>query len=482
VTDSNRISFGGWTLDRLSGELARDGATQRLPPQPLAMLVELLDHPGEVVTRERLVQILWPKGIVDFDNSLNAVVRRLRVAIGDDSDKPRYIETLPRAGYRFIGTLDAAGAPVTSDTARIPPGTRSGLPRWMLPIVAVLVVAGAAYGIWMKPKPVAPPESVNTSEPPPRSSNRRAYELYLDGKFHVVRRDTYGGGIAIERFEAAVREDPYFADAWGALALAYAGSGITQHLPIADAMEKARTAALRAIELDPKVVSGHAGLAVVKLQYDRDFAGAELELKAGMAQNDREGRLWHTYGLLRGYQGRTDESRAFLNRAREVEPMTLLFAYSYGNLLYHLRQYDEAIEYARPLLAAQPRFDQMRSVVIRSLIEKGDAKGALEQISLRHSDIPTLSDDGLAYARLGRRADAQRQIELLERRRADGYPTSYEIAIVHAALGEIEAACAALRQAIDDRSQMGSMRLDPRMDPLRGRQCFADVEAKLYGP
>ena len=123
----------------------------------------------------------------------------------------------------------------------------------------------------------------------------------------------------------------------------------------------------------------------------------------------------------------------------------------------------------------------MRSVLIRSLLEKGDAKGALDQIALRHSDIPTLSDDGLAYARLGRRADAQRHIELLERRRADGYATSYEIAIVHAALGKIEAACTALRQAIEDHSQMGWMRLDPRMDLLRGEACYAEVASKFYG-
>ncbi len=69
--------------------------------------MELLTHPGDVVTRERLVQVLWPKGVVDFDNSLNAVVRKLRAVLGDDSETPRYIETLPRQGYRFIGAVQA---------------------------------------------------------------------------------------------------------------------------------------------------------------------------------------------------------------------------------------------------------------------------------------------------------------------------------------------------------------------------------------
>jgi len=115
VTEAKDIHFDGWVLRPSSGELLRDGNTQRLGQQPLRMLVELLEHPGEVVTRERLVQVLWPKGIVDFDNSLNAVIRKLRASLSDDSETPRYIETLPRIGYRFIGKMET---PVASAPAR----------------------------------------------------------------------------------------------------------------------------------------------------------------------------------------------------------------------------------------------------------------------------------------------------------------------------------------------------------------------------
>jgi DNA-binding winged helix-turn-helix (wHTH) protein len=110
VTDATDIHFDGWVLRVSSGELLRDGNTQRLAQQPLRILAELLQRPGEVVTRERLVQVLWPKGVVDFDNSLNAAVRKLRIALNDDSETPRYIETLPRIGYRFIGSITAGPA------------------------------------------------------------------------------------------------------------------------------------------------------------------------------------------------------------------------------------------------------------------------------------------------------------------------------------------------------------------------------------
>jgi TolB-like protein/DNA-binding winged helix-turn-helix (wHTH) protein/Tfp pilus assembly protein PilF len=104
---SNRkLRFDGWVFDPESGDLERQGARVRLQEQPARVLQELIAHPGSVVTREQLIALLWPKGVVDFDTSLNTVIRKLRSALGDLADTPRYIETLPRRGYRFLGTLD----------------------------------------------------------------------------------------------------------------------------------------------------------------------------------------------------------------------------------------------------------------------------------------------------------------------------------------------------------------------------------------
>jgi hypothetical protein len=92
-----------------------------------------------------------------------------------------------------------------------------------------------------------------------------------------------------------------------------------------------------------------------------------------------------------------------------------------------------------------------------------------------------LSDAGLVYARAGRREDALRELERLERRELEGYGMSYEIAIIHAALGQIDKACAALRHAPEDHSQtLGWLRLDPRMDPLRKEVCYAEVSQRLF--
>jgi len=108
---ANKIGFDGWVLDPESGDLERSGTRIRLQEQPLQVLIELIDARGGVVTREQLISKLWPKGVVDFDTGLNTAIRKLRVALGDTADTPRYIETLPRRGYRFIAAPDALPEP-----------------------------------------------------------------------------------------------------------------------------------------------------------------------------------------------------------------------------------------------------------------------------------------------------------------------------------------------------------------------------------
>ncbi len=100
---ANLIRFGPYELNRRTAELRKHGTKLKLAGQPLQVLLMLLEQPGELVTREELRQRLWPDGVfVDFENSLNSAVNRLRDALCDRARNPRYIETLPRRGYRFL--------------------------------------------------------------------------------------------------------------------------------------------------------------------------------------------------------------------------------------------------------------------------------------------------------------------------------------------------------------------------------------------
>jgi len=103
------LRFGNFELDVRSRELRGGGACVRLQEQPLEILRLMLERPGEVITRDELRQRLWPEGtFVDFEHSLNAAIKRLRAALGDDADKPTFIETVPRRGYRFVGSVPGA--------------------------------------------------------------------------------------------------------------------------------------------------------------------------------------------------------------------------------------------------------------------------------------------------------------------------------------------------------------------------------------
>jgi DNA-binding winged helix-turn-helix (wHTH) protein/TolB-like protein/Tfp pilus assembly protein PilF len=124
MPEGQTVHFDGWTLHKATGELARDGRRIRLQDQPLQVLDALLTHPGELVTREQLIARLWPRAVVDFDTGLNSAVRKLRVALGDVAETPRYIETVPRKGYRFIGAID----PLVPFMPLMPSAPDPGLP------------------------------------------------------------------------------------------------------------------------------------------------------------------------------------------------------------------------------------------------------------------------------------------------------------------------------------------------------------------
>jgi DNA-binding winged helix-turn-helix (wHTH) protein len=101
------LRFDLYALDLRAGELFKSGRKIKLQEQPFRILTMLLEHPGELVTREELRQRLWSEDtFVDFEHSLNTAIKKLRRALSDEADKPRFVETLPRRGYRFVGSLE----------------------------------------------------------------------------------------------------------------------------------------------------------------------------------------------------------------------------------------------------------------------------------------------------------------------------------------------------------------------------------------
>jgi DNA-binding winged helix-turn-helix (wHTH) protein len=104
------VRFGTFEVDVQSGELRKNGVRIRVQPQPMKLLEILLEHPGEMIPREVLRGRIWPnESFGDFDQAVNVAVTKLRAALGDSAENPRYIETLPKRGYRFIARISSLG-------------------------------------------------------------------------------------------------------------------------------------------------------------------------------------------------------------------------------------------------------------------------------------------------------------------------------------------------------------------------------------
>src|SRR5262245_16368464 len=154
------LCFASFEVDTASGELRRQGLKIRLQDQPFRLLVLLLERAGDVVTREEVREKLWPADTyVDFDHSLNTAVRKLREALGDSAETPRYVQTLARRGYRFIAPVaprPTAQVPdsAKADVASASPATRPALPsrRLFIPAIVVAICAAALVVYWLVPR------------------------------------------------------------------------------------------------------------------------------------------------------------------------------------------------------------------------------------------------------------------------------------------------------------------------------------------
>src|SRR3984885_719245 len=140
---SRVVSFDVFEIDLRAGELRKEGRRVKLQEQPFRVLSLLLQRPGQVVTREELREQLWPADtFVDFDHGLNSAVARLREALRDSADKPRFIETIAKRGYRFISPLAASNQADASSSGVAGARTHTRMDRWNLATLRLFASLG----------------------------------------------------------------------------------------------------------------------------------------------------------------------------------------------------------------------------------------------------------------------------------------------------------------------------------------------------
>ena len=179
------IRFGPFEVNPTTGELRKFGSKLKLTGQPFQILILLLEHPGELVTRDQLREKLWPADtFVDFEHGLNTAVKILRQALGDSAGAPRYVETLPRRGYRFVAPVEVPG--VLLADPRLPLATEAPRPRRYLPVVLALmflvVLAAGAVSIARRFSRSHIPQIASLAVLPFQSTSRDSeQEYFTDG-------------------------------------------------------------------------------------------------------------------------------------------------------------------------------------------------------------------------------------------------------------------------------------------------------------
>jgi Tol biopolymer transport system component/DNA-binding winged helix-turn-helix (wHTH) protein len=154
------VRFGTFQVDLPAGELRKSGVKLRLTGQPFQVLAILLEHPGEVVTREELQKRLWPDTFVDVDHNLNTAINKIREVLGDSAESPRFVETLPRRGYRFVAPVEGAQTPEVpvGSGARQESRMSGGRPRlWVGALLAAIAVVAIAILAFRLTVPLPPP-------------------------------------------------------------------------------------------------------------------------------------------------------------------------------------------------------------------------------------------------------------------------------------------------------------------------------------
>jgi serine/threonine-protein kinase len=331
-------------------------------------------------------------------------------------------------------------------------------------------VGGAARGIPAVGRPTDNPE---------------AYRLYLKGRYHLGKQTEADFRAALRYFDQAIGLDPTFALAYVGLSGAY-GALYGTFLPAAEGMPKAKAAALKALELDPDLPDAHGILAGVQTMYEWDWQGAERSLRRALELRPNDPGFRSGYGWLLVVLGRLREATPHLDRAHQLDPLSMHGEVTSVWPLYYGHRYDEAIAALRKTVATDSSFVGAQFRLGEAYMHKGEfgpAEARLQAARALIGDHPdVLGRLGYLYAKSGRRQKAQVIADTLRARYQKGRSDEpYDLAIVYIGLGDKEKALDWLDTAYAERSSwMVFAKVSPELDALRSEPRFQGLLRQLH--
>jgi len=606
------LKFGDLELDLGSYQLRRNGAVLKLEKIPMELLILLAGKKGQLVSREEIIDKLWGKDVfVDSEHGVNTAIRKIRQALGDDPDQPRFIETVFGKGYRFVGRISVSTEQQVDSGISHILGARYGTRSVLIVVCALAALALGSYlGIrrfWQSRSErtmlaVLPFQNLSgdseqdyfsdgmTEEmitqlgrlDPQRlgviartsamsykhsskgvdqigrelganyilegsarregdrvritaqliqvrdqshvwaaeydrelgsvvelqtevasaignevrlkitpgqrarlasahSVNPEAYEAYLKGRYFMEKWTEDGTTIGRKYFEQAIQKDPRYALAYAGLADSYVWGRVG--LPPEEAVQRAKAAASKALELDDTLGEPHAALGQIEFTNDWDWAGAEAEFRRAIELNPNDTNALHMYSHYLLAMGRFDESYAISKRALEHDPVSPTMQLHLGFHYLTARQYDAAIQQYLQLLQIDPSYPDAHNQLAVAYRQKGMFDQSVAEylqvetlLGMTPEQIAALKT---AYAASGMRGFWLRVLELTETSEQSNI-SPYQIASYYSILDKKDESFVWLNKAFESHDGgLVAIKTDSDFDHLHSDSRFAELLRRM---
>jgi TolB-like protein len=560
-----RVSFGAFELDLETGELRKSGRILKVQPQPAEVLCLLAGEPGRVVSREEIRQRLWGEAtFVDYEAGVDYCVSRIRSALCDKAQSPRYIETIPRRGYRFIAPVrrhrpfreptlavlpfanlngdpardyfaDGATDALITELARIPAvrvisrqsvlhvkGSNRRLDQIARDLNVDGVVEGSALHegdrvrltaqlVLMEPERhvwaqtyecsmsallttqrdaaraiaasvAAALRSTGDAAPAPvaaRPAPPELVETYLKARAELGRMSAEGIGKALEHLREIAVKAPDFAPGLAQYALCLGSLGYWGHAPIRETYPAAKQMALSALAMDESLGMAHLVLGMGWVQDREDLATPEREFRRAIELGPSDSDAHLLYAIFLSHVNRFPEAIAEIQYALKLDPASMLPNTAAGWIYLGAGRERKAEAQARQTIESFPDSLHAYFVLGWAAWRQGrtvEAVAAFEKAAGLSREAFSLAFLGHVYGQLGRMEEARRLLHELEQLLAGGQAPPIAFVIVHAGLGDADAAFEWLETACrlgDDK--LAWLTILPAFDCLRGDPRYAAV-------
>jgi TolB-like protein/DNA-binding winged helix-turn-helix (wHTH) protein/cytochrome c-type biogenesis protein CcmH/NrfG len=317
-----------------------------------------------------------------------------------------------------------------------------------------------------------------------RKENAQAYDLYLQGRFLWNKRTTDAMKGSIALYQQAIQLDPAFAQAYAGLGDTYVVMAVNRQLPAVEAVQHAKDAARKALELDPQMAEPHATLGLVKSMCEWDWQGGEAEFQRALELNPSYATAHHWAALNLMAMGRFEEAAAELRKAQVLDPLSIMITYSLGENFYYWRRYDDVLEQGRRIAQMDPRDVRAHDLLARGYEGKGMPGEAVAEF---RDWLAKTDDQGVAaqmrlrmYLDSGDIAAARREAAEMTRAAKTESTLGYALAGCYALLGEKQAALDWLDRAYEVRDpDLASLKVDPNFDSLHSEPRYLELLKKV---